>query len=230
MTDKSKTTNSPLNDYWSRTAADLLAALGGTPAGLGAAEARARLERTGPNALKPLRRDTALRLFLNQFTNPLVLILIFAAIVSAIAGEWTDAVIVVVILFASAILTFSQESTASHAVEKLRARVTIRTTVVREGKPCSIPTEDVVPGDIVLLSAGSLIPADGIVLACALPSRVVRRMSRRLCRSRLWPCPGAPHRALPCRPHHRRRLVFHSPGDQEKPHAQGRRLNYSNTG
>jgi magnesium-transporting ATPase (P-type) len=95
MTDASGTDKSSLNAYWSRAAADLLTALSGTPAGLSAAEARARLERGGPNALKPFHRDSALRLFLAQFTNPLVLILIFAAVVSAIAGEWTDAVIVV---------------------------------------------------------------------------------------------------------------------------------------
>ena len=57
-----------------------------------------------------------------------------------------------------------QEYTASHAVEKLRAQVTIKATVLRDGKPQLIPAEEVVPGDIVLLSAGSLIPADGIVL------------------------------------------------------------------
>ena len=119
------------------------------------------MQRVGPNVLAPRRRDTALRSFLAQFTSPLVLILIFAAVVSAIAGEWTDARIVVVIVVASAVLSFAQEYTASHAVEKLRAQVTIKATVLRDGKPQPIPAEDVVPGDIVLLSAGSLIPADG---------------------------------------------------------------------
>jgi Mg2+-importing ATPase len=122
MMDKSKTNDSSLNAYWSRPAADLLAQLRTPPAGLSPDEARARLKRAGPNALKPHRRDSALRSFLAQFANPLVLILIFAAVVSAIAGEWTDAVIVVVILLASAVLTFSQEYTANHAVEKLRPR------------------------------------------------------------------------------------------------------------
>jgi Mg2+-importing ATPase len=65
---------------------------------------------------------------------------------------------------ASAVLSFAQEYTASHAVEKLRAQVTIKATVLRDGKPQPTPAEEVVPGDIVLLSAGSLIPADGIVL------------------------------------------------------------------
>jgi Mg2+-importing ATPase len=93
-----------------------------------------------------------------------VLILIFAAVVSAIAGEWTDAAIVVAIVVASAVLSFAQEYKASQAVEKLRAQVTIKANVVRDGTPRLIPAEEIVPGDIVLLSAGSLIPADGVVL------------------------------------------------------------------
>ena len=150
--------------YWSRPVADVLAELGGTPGGLNTSEAQARLERVGPNALAPRRRATALTTFLHQFGSPLVLILIFAAVVAAIAGEWTDAVIVIVIVVASAALTFFQEHTASNAVEALRAQVTIKATVVRDGRPQLVPAEHVVPGDLALLSAGSLIPADGVVL------------------------------------------------------------------
>jgi Mg2+-importing ATPase len=150
--------------YWSRPIADLLSELHSTPDGLSTTEARARLQQVGPNVLKPRRHDTALRSFLAQFTSPLVLILIFAAIISAIAGEWTDAIIVIIIVLASAVLGFIQEYSASNAVEKLRAQVTIKANVLRDGKIQSIPAEEVVPGDVVQLSAGSLIPADGIVL------------------------------------------------------------------
>jgi Mg2+-importing ATPase len=161
-TAKSPPTAVPL--YWSRPAADVLAELGGTPEGLNTAEALARLERMGPNALAPRRRATALTTFLRQFGSPLVLILIFAAAVAAIAGEWTDAVIVIVIVVASATLTFFQEHTAGNAVEALRAQVTIKAKVVRDGRPQIVPAEQLVPGDVVLLSAGSLIPADCVVL------------------------------------------------------------------
>jgi Mg2+-importing ATPase len=150
--------------YWSRPSADVLAELDGTPDGLNAAEARARLQRFGPNALAPRRRATALTTFLRQFRSPLVLILVFAATVSAIVADWTDASIVIVIVIASAALTFFQEHTANNAVEALRAQVTVKATVVRDGRPRLVPAEDVVPGDVVLLSAGSLIPADGVVL------------------------------------------------------------------
>ena len=150
--------------YWSRPVADLLSELHSTPDGLSTTEAQERLQQVGPNVLKPRRHDTALRLFLSQFKSPLVLILIFAAIVSAIAGEWTDAIIVIIIVLASATLGFIQEYSASNAVEKLRAQVTIKANVLRDGKVQSISAEEIVPGDIVQLSAGSLIPADGIVL------------------------------------------------------------------
>ncbi|MCX6048867.1 MAG: magnesium-translocating P-type ATPase, partial [Chloroflexi bacterium] len=78
--------------------------------------------------------------------------------------EWTDAIIILVIILGSSILGFWQEYSATNAVAKLRARVTLKATVLRDGKPQTIPAEAVVPGDVVLLSAGSLIPADGVLL------------------------------------------------------------------
>ena len=79
-------------------------------------------------------------------------------------GEWVDAIIVLAIVLGSTILGFVQEYTASNAVEKLRSQVTIKSSVLRGGQPQMLPSEQVVPGDVVVLSAGSLIPADGIVL------------------------------------------------------------------
>jgi P-type Mg2+ transporter len=150
--------------YWSRAAAEVLAELGSTPDGLSVEEARARRERLGPNALAPRRRATAIVAFLSQFRSPLVLILIFAAAVAIVAGDLTDAGIVLTIVFASATLTFYQERKASRAIEELQAQVTVKTKVVRDGRPQQIPIEDVVAGDVVMLSAGSLVPADGLVL------------------------------------------------------------------
>jgi Mg2+-importing ATPase len=154
----------PASLYWSRPAADLMTELGCTPYGLSTEEARERLQRFGPNALAPRRKASALATFLRQFINPLVLILLFAAAVSMITAEWADAAIVITIVVASAALTFFQEYAASNAVEALRARVTVKATVLRNGKPEPVPAEEVVPGDLMLLSAGSLIPADGLVL------------------------------------------------------------------
>lgn len=151
-------------EYWSMKTEELLMGAGSSLDGLTSAETAERLKKYGPNAFKLRRSVSAFRSLLGQFTNPLVLILIFAAAVSVVAGEMIDALIVVLIVLASAVLSFIQEYSASHAVEKLRAQVTIRSTVLRDGKPQAINSEDIVPGDIVLLSAGSLIPADGIVI------------------------------------------------------------------
>ncbi len=164
MTEITETNGKKPSAFWSRQATDLLAELHSALDGLSTSEAQKRLQLVGPNVLKPRRHETALRSFMAQFTSPLVLILVFAAVVSAFAGAWTDAAIVIAIVVASAVLSFVQEYTASHAVEKLRAQVTIKSTVLRDGQPQPTPAEEVVPGDIVLLSAGSLIPADGIVL------------------------------------------------------------------
>jgi Mg2+-importing ATPase len=150
--------------YWSRSAEQLLAVLHGSGDGLRQADAKNRLRQTGLNTLKVQPRASALGLFLNQFKSPLVLILIFAAAVSAFVREWTDAVIVLAVVFGSTMLGFVQEYRAGHAVEKLRSQVTIKSSVLRDGRPRVLPSELAVPGDVALLSAGSLVPADGVVL------------------------------------------------------------------
>ncbi len=150
--------------YWSLAPSALLAQLQSSADGLTSAEARRRLSQFGPNVLQASERATALQLLLEQFKNPLVLILIFAAIVSATAREWVDMSIVLGIVLGSAVIGFVQEYSASNAVEKLRARVTVRATVLRDGNEASVAAAEVVPGDILQLSAGSLVPADGLIV------------------------------------------------------------------
>ncbi|MGA2820513.1 MAG: magnesium-translocating P-type ATPase [Anaerolineales bacterium] len=150
--------------YWSLAPEQLFSALHTSSNGLQPAEAVQRLKEYGLNTIGAQQQATALHLFLSQFRSLLVLILIFAAIVSGIVGEWVDASIVLAIVLGSTILGFVQEYTASNAVEKLRSQVTIKSSVLRGGQPQMLPSEQVVPGDVVALSAGSLIPADGIVL------------------------------------------------------------------
>jgi Mg2+-importing ATPase len=155
---------SALNSYWSQSPTDLLARLQATPDGLTTTDARRRLQQVGPNLLEVKDRATPLGMFLSQFKSPIILILLFATIVSAVVGEWTDAVIILVIVLGSALLSFTQEHSASNAAERLRAQVTIKAAALRDGKVQSIPAAAVVPGDVVLLSAGSLVPADGVLL------------------------------------------------------------------
>ena len=150
--------------YWSLAPDQLFSALHTSSNGLQPADAEQRLKEYRPNTIGAQQHATALRLLLGQFKSVLVLILIFAAIVSGIVGEWVDASIVLAIVLGSTILGFVQEYAASNAVEKLRSQVTIKSSVLRGGQPQMLPSEQVVPGDVVALSAGSLIPADGIVL------------------------------------------------------------------
>ncbi|MGQ9555485.1 MAG: magnesium-translocating P-type ATPase [Anaerolineae bacterium] len=154
----------PRDQYWSVPPEQLLAALNTTADGLSAAEAGRRLLTYGRNTLKARRRMTALPLFLSQFTSPLILILLFATGVSILVKEWVDAIIILIIILGSGLLSFIQEYSANTATERLRARLTVKATVLRDGVPRPLPTDEVVPGDVVLLSAGSLVPADGIVL------------------------------------------------------------------
>lgn len=163
MSTRSDTLERP-EAYWACTADDLLQTLHSGTNGLGASDIPGRLERVGPNTLKTRERTTALGVFLNQFKSPIILILLVATLISALLGDWLDAVIVLVIVLGSAGLSFVQEYNANTATERLRAQVQIKTMVVRDGQEQPVPAEEVVPGDVVLLSAGSLIPADGIVL------------------------------------------------------------------
>jgi Mg2+-importing ATPase len=150
--------------YWSLTPEQLLSNQHASKNGLQPADAEQRLKQYGLNAISAQQQATALRLLLSQFKSPLVLILIFAAIISGIVGEWVDAIIVIAIVLGSTILGFVQEYTASNAVAKLRSQVTVKSRLLRGGQPQMLPSEQVVPGDVVVLSAGSLIPADGVVL------------------------------------------------------------------
>ncbi len=127
--------------YWSIAPEQLLSGLRSSPNGLTQAEAEARLKQFGANALGERRRATAVGLFLNQFRNPLVLILIFAAIVSGVVGQWVDASIVLAVVLGSTILGFTQEYAANHAVQKLRSQTTIKSMVMRDGRLQSLPAE-----------------------------------------------------------------------------------------
>jgi Mg2+-importing ATPase len=95
------------------------------------------------------------------------LVLVFAAMASAMTGEWVDAVIVVVIVLATVSIGYAREYHAETAAAALQARVRTRARVFRDGRSVDVSTEEVVPGDVILLSAGSLVPADGVILEAA---------------------------------------------------------------
>ncbi len=150
--------------YWSLPTEQLMGQLGASANGLSRREAGARLKGERPHALKALKKASALGLLANQFKSPLVLILIVASVISLLAAEWMDAGMVLVVVLGSTLLGFAQEYIAGNAIEKLRSRITIHSLVLRDGQAKNLPSSRVVRGDIVLLNAGSLIPADGVVL------------------------------------------------------------------
>ncbi len=150
--------------FWSESLPALTSRLGSAAAGLTEAEATARLLRDGPNLLHQAQKTSFLRLFVSRFKNPLVLLLIAAGAISAATGDATSSVIVIVMALLSVTLDSVQEYRAGGAADRLRLSVAIRVTVRRGGQTREIAARDLVAGDVVLLSAGSLVPADGRLL------------------------------------------------------------------
>ncbi|WP_292243093.1 magnesium-translocating P-type ATPase [Mesorhizobium sp.] len=150
--------------YWSIETRELLQRLTTSASGLTVSEAASRLAKFGRNTPASRSGTSALTVFVRQFRSPLVLILIFAAIVSAFVGEGHEAMIIGAIVLASCVLGFTQEYGASRAMEALKQRISRKVIVLRDGAECSVDAEDIVPGDVIRLSAGNLIPADGVIL------------------------------------------------------------------
>ncbi len=137
----------------------------GPSTGLTAGEAAARLRTDGPNALGGEGRRSRARILAGQFASPLVLILVAASLVSIAVGDPVEAGIILAIVGLSAGLGFVQEARAEASVAALQARLTLRATVIRDGRAQEVPVHDVVRGDVVELAAGNIVPADGRILA-----------------------------------------------------------------
>ncbi len=146
--------------FWNLSSESLQSQLEATQAGLSQQEARARSAQFGPNTLRDHGERPLLIQYLSHFKNPLVMILLAASAVSALTGEITGFVIIWAIVLMSVTLDFFQEYRAGRAAEKLKKVVAVRATVLRDGHSQEIPIVKLVPGDVVLLSAGDLIPAD----------------------------------------------------------------------
>ena len=153
-----------VESFWSVPEPELLSALGSSADGLTSAESTARLARFGPNVLREEARVGTLRLLLRQFTSPIVVMLLAAAALSGFLGDAVDAIIILAIVAFSGLLGFVQERGASGAVRELLERVSVRTMVVRDGHETDVPAERIVPGDVVVLSAGSAVPGDARII------------------------------------------------------------------
>ncbi|MFO7265159.1 MAG: cation-translocating P-type ATPase [Bacillota bacterium] len=133
-------------------------------AGLSPEEARARLARFGPNQLPEAEKPSPLSLFLRQFQDFMILVLLAAAGVSALLGEWLDAAAVAAIVVLNGVLGFVQEYRAERSLEALRDLTAPAARVLRAGRERVVAAEEVVPGDVVLLFEGDRVPADGRLL------------------------------------------------------------------
>lgn len=132
--------------------------------GLSQQEAAKRLKHYGYNTLKVKKHKSVILLFLQQFNNPLIYILLFCAILSLILYDKTDAIIILMIILASAFLSFYQEKSALQAMEKLLKIVQIKSKVLRNQEKKEVPIDQIVPGDLIELSAGDIIPGDCYLL------------------------------------------------------------------
>ena len=150
--------------YWTADPDTILQRVGSTAEGLTATESARRHREYGPNLIRAHAPLTRIRVLLNQLRNPLLLVLIFAAAASSLTGQWVDASIVLAIVLATVGIGYQREYSAQTAAERLQARIRSRARVLRDGSAVTIPFDQIVPGDVVLLSAGSLVPADGVIL------------------------------------------------------------------
>jgi Mg2+-importing ATPase len=154
----------PDRPFWMLSSDDILRRLRTNLNGLSRDEAQKRLLRFGANLLKPKGKTDTQSLLINQFRSPLVLILIIAAILALFLGDPINSGIILIIVVASALLGFWQERGSTKAVEKLISIVQLKASVIRGGSASDIPVEEIVQGDIILLSAGDVIPADSLIM------------------------------------------------------------------
>lgn len=145
---------------WARPAREVLDDLGSSAAGLSEAEAAARLAANGPNKLPEPPRPSLLRRLARQFDNMLIIVLIGAAVITALLGHWVDTAVIAAVVVVNALIGFVQEGRAENALEALRDMLAPKAAVLRDGDRRTLPASELVVGDVVLVEAGDKAPAD----------------------------------------------------------------------
>ncbi len=153
------------NHFWQQTPSAVLQALNSSEDGLSGKQAARLLLARRKKEKHQAEWLKTLRLFIRQFTSPLVLLLVFAAIMSSALGDWGNSSILGSILFLTGTISFWQEYRAGKAVEKLQAMMHINCNVMRDGHLRKVHKEAIVPGDVVVLSAGDMVPGDCLLLS-----------------------------------------------------------------
>ena len=162
-----------MKDYYKLSVDETLNELNAESAGLSSERAAERLAQYGPNKLKEAEKPGFWKRFLTQLKDPMLLILLAAAGVSALTGaiagesEWAETIIILAVVLLNAVLGVLQESKAEAAIEALQTMTAATCKVLRDGKMVVLPSEALVPGDVVLLEAGDAVPADGRIIESA---------------------------------------------------------------
>jgi P-type Ca2+ transporter type 2C len=147
-------------EWYCQSAEEALRGLGTTPEGLSEKEAAERIESYGPNRLPEEKRVSHVVILLRQFASPLIYILLIAAVVTFALKEYKDTIVIAAVLAFNAVIGFIQESRAEESVRALKKMIVPQARVLRDGKEKEIGSEQLVPGDIVLLASGAKVPAD----------------------------------------------------------------------
>ena len=158
--------------YYLKSIDETLTEVSSGNSGLTAAEASARLEKNGRNKLAEAKKDSLFKRFMMQLADPMIIILIVAAVISGVtsfySGEsFADVIIILAVVIINAVLGILQESKAEKAIEALQEMSAATSKVLRDGKITSIRSEELVVGDVVILEAGDSVPADGRIIECA---------------------------------------------------------------
>ncbi|MFW6060378.1 MAG: cation-transporting P-type ATPase [Phycisphaeraceae bacterium] len=146
--------------WHARDAAETLRALESSDEGLDLSQVQQRQQTHGPNRLRPPGQRSPWARFFRQFHNVLIYVLLGAALITALLGEWIDTGVILAVVVINAIIGFFQEGKAEKALEAIRQMLSLSATVIREGRRTTVPAEELVPGDIVLLESGDKVPAD----------------------------------------------------------------------
>ncbi|GAA4456860.1 magnesium-translocating P-type ATPase [Rurimicrobium arvi] len=154
----------PIDHFWSLRAEEVIKTLESSENGLSDDEAENRLKQYGLNTFQKRSRSLTFVLLLQQFKSPISIMLIAAALLSMVLGDFSDAIIILFIIIISGMLGFWQERGAANAVDELRKLVQIKYNVIRNCQQIEIPGELAVPGDIILLAPGDIIPGDSLIL------------------------------------------------------------------
>jgi len=152
------------DDLKSLSLQELQAKLGSSPDGLSQGEAERRLTQYGPNEIEEKKTNPFLK-FLTYFWGPIPWMIEAAVILSAVARHWPDFFIILVLLLANAIVGFWEEHQAGNAIDALKARLAIQARVRRDGKSSTVPARELVPGDVIRVRLGDIVPADARLLA-----------------------------------------------------------------